>query len=172
MASYLFVPPGWSALVWPMVINWGSYSQTYFLVLRCLLFKSIACSSSIYAATKLNVWHMSQMPPRKALLPLIWLKKGKGHATLFSFQPSPARLIKPGFTKKLGVLAPDVNLKENWCVSERKAAGRILSASSHWFSRVGVNQTQPNCSAQWEKINQTAVHSSGENSTSAVHSGN
>ena len=45
----------------------------------------------------------------------------------------------------------------SWCVSERKAAGWILSASSHWFSRVGVNQTQPlQCTAEKIKLNHWA----------------
>ena len=50
------------------------------------------------------------------------------------------RLINTEFHKKIGSFgagaAPDVYLKE-------KPRGGFLSASSHWFSRVGVNQTLP-----------------------------
>ena len=78
---------------------------------------------------------------------LIWtsrlhVEKGKWHATLFSFQRSCSYAwLTLSFTKKkMGVLAPgaapDVYLKE-------KPRGGFLSASSHWFSRVGVNQTLP-----------------------------
>ena len=94
----------------------------------------LACSSPM------NVSHMSPML-QKSPLCLIWLQRVEKarHATLFSFQPSPARLIKPGFTKNWEFWRRG----SSWCVSERKAAGRILSASSHWFSRVCVNQTEP-----------------------------
>ena len=50
---------------------------------------------------------------RKAPFGLQRVEKAR-HATLFSFQPSPARLIKPGFHKKLGVLAPGQLLMCIW----------------------------------------------------------
>ena len=107
-----------------------SFRATYRVVCSCLgdgnklrqLFTNLLSSSpfsplqehSLFkqCATKLNVSHMFEMPPQKSPPSPYLAKKGKGHATLFSFQPSPARLIKPGFHKKLGVLAPDVYLKE------------------------------------------------------------
>ena len=69
----------------------------------------LACSSPM------NVSHMSPML-QKSPLCLIWLQRVEKarHATLFSFQPSPARLIKPGFHKKLGVLAPEQLLMCIW----------------------------------------------------------
>ena len=68
--------------------------------------------------------------------------KGKrARDTVFISTVVLLRLINAEFhKKKLGVLAPgaapDVYLKE-------KPRGGFLSASSHWFSRVGVNQTLP-----------------------------
>ena len=89
-------------------------------------------------------------PPRKALLPLIWLKKGKGHATLFSFQPSPARLIKPGFTKNWEFWRPMWIWKKTDVYLREKPRGGFYRRQVIDFPE-WVSIKLSHCSAQWEK---------------------
>ena len=148
LASYAFVPPTvFTGVVCPCLPDGDKLSQLFTNSLSSSLHSPPLQDHSLFKqyATKLNVSHMFQMlqksPHSTYLAQKRGWEEGRGHATLFSFQRSlAARLIKPGFHKKVGSFGAGA---ESWCVSERKAAGRILSASSHWFSRVGVNQTQP-----------------------------
>ena len=109
-------------------------------------------------------------PPEKPSFPLFGWKGERGHATLFSFQPSPARLIKPGFTKNWEFWRPMWIWKKTDVYLREKPRGGFYRRQVIDFPE-WVSIKLSHCSAQWEKINQTAVHRSGEKSTTAVQRG-
>ena len=157
LASFLLVPTTvLTRVVWPCLGDGNKLRQLFTNLLSSSLFSPLQ-DHSLFEQYMPQNWmcHICwKCPPEKPSFPLFGWKGERGHATLFSFQPSPARLIKPGFHKKNWEFW---RRGSSWCVSERKAAGWILSASSHWFSRVGVNQTQPlQCTAEKIKLNHWA----------------
>ena len=93
----------------------------------------------LVCSSPMNVSHMSPML-QKSPLCLIWLQRVEKarHATLFSFQPSPARLIKPGFHKKLGVLAPEQLLM---CIWKKSRGEDFIGVKSLIFESV--------CQSNW-----------------------
>ena len=65
-------------VVGPCLADGNKVRQVFTNLLSSSLFSPLQDHSLFEQyATKLNVSHMLEMPPRKALLPLIWLKRGK-----------------------------------------------------------------------------------------------
>ena len=139
-----------SGVVWPCLADGNKLRQLFTNLLSSSLQFSSSRSKSIQAechkiaskrpvCTNFNCSRIALLCPYlRSRLHMCGRKRARD--TVFISTVVLFRLINAEFHKKIGSFgagaAPDVYLKE-------KPRGGFLSASSHWFSRVGVNQTLP-----------------------------
>ena len=156
LASFLLVPTTvLTRVVWPCLGDGNKLRQLFTNLLSSSLFSPLQ-DHSLFEQYMPQNWmcHICwKCPPEKPSFPLFGWKRGKGHATLFSFQPSPARLIKPGFTKNWEFWRPMWIWKKTDVYLREKPRG-------------GFYRRQVIDFPEWVsiKLSQTAVHS-GKKST-------